>query len=256
MQKSNMWLATALINTRVRNAVGENLGKIEDFAIEPESGSIQYAILSFDGVLEMDKKLFPIPWRSLSTSPSGDYILLDIDRERLRRSPGFERNAWQNLADPDWRRDIDRYYALERPVLSERRVIIEPSTVPARRGMSVVGAVLLVCLFLALAWGAFLVTTRGWDQARQDIKSSFQGAAYAAKETSRDAALTTKVKAALALSKRIPANKIDVDSEGDVVTLRGDVPSDEIRDLAQSIAQDVPGVSEVHNHLFAVTRSQ
>src|SRR5262245_18498004 len=102
----------------------------------------------------------------------------------------------------------------------------------------------------------FLVATRGWDQARQDIRSSFQSAAYAAKETSRDAALTSKVKAAFALSKRIPSDKIDVDSQGDVVTLRGEVPSHAVRDLAESVARDVPGVSEVHNHLYAVSRSQ
>jgi osmotically-inducible protein OsmY len=102
----------------------------------------------------------------------------------------------------------------------------------------------------------FLVSTRGWDQARQDMKSSFESAAYAAKETSRDAALTSKVKTAFALSKRIPSDRINVDSEGDVVTLRGEVPSEEIRQLAEMIARDVPGVSEVHNHLFAISSSR
>jgi len=60
------------------------------------------------------------------------------------------------------------------------------------------------------------------------------------------------VKTALALSKRIPSDKINVDSERDVVTLRGEVPSDEIKDLAETRARDVPGVSEVHNQLYVV----
>jgi len=64
------------------------------------------------------------------------------------------------------------------------------------------------------------------------------------------------VKTALALSKRIPADTISVESEGDVVTLRGEVPSDQVRDLAESIARDVPGVQMVHNHIFAVSRTQ
>jgi len=88
------------------------------------------------------------------------------------------------------------------------------------------------------------------------MKSSFQSAAFAAKETSRDAALTSKVKTALALSKRIPSDRINVDSDGNVVTLRGEVPSQEIRDLAEQISKDVPGVAEVHNHLYAVSGSQ
>jgi hyperosmotically inducible protein len=88
------------------------------------------------------------------------------------------------------------------------------------------------------------------------MKGSFQRAVYAAKETSEGAALTGKVKTALSLSKRIPSDKINVDSEDDIVTLRGEVPSDEVRELAESIARDVPGVSDVHNHLYAVSRSQ
>jgi osmotically-inducible protein OsmY len=122
--------------------------------------------------------------------------------------------------------------------------------------MSVLAGIALVCLVLGLAWTTFLVSTRGWDQAKEDLKSSLQGAAYAAKETSQDAALTTKVKTALALSKRIPAGQISVDSEGDVVTLRGEVPSEQVRELAEAIARDVPGVREVHNHLFALSRTQ
>jgi sporulation protein YlmC with PRC-barrel domain len=250
MQTSNVWLASALVNAPVRNTAGEDLGKIEDVVIDPQTGA-QYAILSFGGVLGMNKKLFPIPWSSLSPSRTGDYVLLDIPKDTLRRAPGFERDAWPNMVDPAWRRRIDDYYGTGRRVVGSRPVLVERRR-PAGRALSVIGGILLVCLVLALAWVAYLVSTRGWDQAREDIKSSLQGVAYAAKETSHDAALTSKVKTAFALSKQISSNKIDVDSERDVVTLRGEVPSDEIRELAETRARDVPGVSEVHNHLYVV----
>ena len=126
----------------------------------------------------------------------------------------------------------------------------------SNRGISLLGVIALIALLLVLGWMTYLVSTRGWDNARNDVQTSFRSVAHAAKETSQTAALTTKVKTALSLSKRIPADKINVDSEGDVVTLRGEVPSDEIRQLAESIARDVPGVSEVHNHLFAISPTQ
>jgi sporulation protein YlmC with PRC-barrel domain len=256
MQYSNVWLATTLLHDRVRNSAGEDLGKVEDIAIDPASGAIQYAILSFGGVLGMGDKLFPIPWSAIRMSPSGDHLLVDIDKETLRRAPSFERDVWPNLSDPTWRSRMDDHYGRrahrvvdDRRVYDDRRDYVDRR--PARRGVSVAGTILLICLVLALGWLTYLVSTRGWDQAKQDVKSTLQGAAYAAKETSQDAALTTKVKTALSLSKRIPSDKINVDSQNGVVTLRGEVPSAEVAKAAEDTVRDVPGVTDVHNHLFA-----
>ena len=108
--------------------------------------------------------------------------------------------------------------------------------------MSLGAGIGLVSLILALGWMAFLVSTRGWEQTKHDVKGSMQSAVYAAKETTHDAALTTKVKTALALSKRVESKSINVDSLGDVVTLRGEVPSAEASQAAESITRDVQGV--------------
>jgi sporulation protein YlmC with PRC-barrel domain len=253
MQRSNLWPASAVLDKRVHNAAGENLGKIEDIVIDPITGNIEYAILSFGGLLGMGDRLYPVPWSSLNPGPSGDFVVFDADEDRLRRAPAFERDRWPDLRDPIWRRNIDDYYGGPRTVTT-RPVYVERPV--ARPGTPILSALLLLVLILGLAWLTYLVATRGWDQAREDIKGSFQRIVYAAKETSTDAALTTKVKTALALSKRIPADRISVESDRDIVTLRGDVPSNEVRRLAESIAGDVPGVSEVRNHLFVINRSE
>jgi sporulation protein YlmC with PRC-barrel domain len=253
MQRSNVWLASAVLDAPVRNSAGEDLGKIEDVVIDPETGNLKYAILSFGGVLGINKKVFPIPWSSFSTSRTRDYVLLNMNEDTLRRAPGIERSAWPDMTDPAWSRSIDDYYGIDRRVVANRPMVVERRRAPARRAFSALAGILLVCLVLALAWMAYLVSTRGWEQARQDIKTSLQSVAYAAKETSEGAVLTSKVKTALTLSKRIPSDKINVDSERDVVTLRGEVPSDEIKDLAETRARDVPGVSQVHNDLYVVT---
>ena len=126
----------------------------------------------------------------------------------------------------------------------------------SQRGISFVGTLALIVLILVLGWTAYQVSTRGWEQTKQDVRSAFQGAAYAAKETSQDAALTAKVKTALALSRRVPSSKIDVDTMSGVVTLRGDVSSEDARTQAESIAKEVPGVQEVQNHLFVASPSR
>ena len=116
--------------------------------------------------------------------------------------------------------------------------------------MPVLASILIICLVAVVIWAGYLISTRGWDQAKQDMMSTVQRAAYAAKETSGDAALTTKVKTALSLSKRIPAGDINVDSDGGIVTLRGEVRSAQVREVAEAIARDVTGVQDVHNHIF------
>jgi sporulation protein YlmC with PRC-barrel domain len=262
MHKSDVWPASTLLNEPVHNTAGENIGRIEDVVIDPDTGRVAYAVLSFGGVFGAGSKLYAIPWSSLQISPSRDHLLLDIDRTVLERAPAFDRQTWPNMADPAWRSNIDNYYGYSRPVVHERPigprrdVYVEHREIRSRRGMPVLTGILIALLVFALAWMTFLVSTRGWDQAKQDIKGSLQGAAYAAKETTRDAALTTRVKTALSLSKRIPSDKINVDSDGDVVTLRGEVPSNQIRELAESIVRDVPGVGDVHNHLFAVAENR
>jgi sporulation protein YlmC with PRC-barrel domain len=224
MQKPDMWLASGLLGSRLRNGAGETLGKIEDLVIDPSTGKILHAVVSYGGFLGIGNKLVSIPWSTPVMSPSRNYVVLDSKKEVIEHSPAFEHVG---------------------------RTVREP-----KKPMSVLAAVALVLLLIGVLWTTFLVSTRGWEQARSDISSSFQNAAYAMKETSIDATLTAKVKTALSLSKRIPADQINVDSDNDVVTLRGEVPSEEIRRLAESVTRDTPGVADVHNHLYVIGRSQ
>jgi len=69
------------------------------------------------------------------------------------------------------------------------------------------------------------------------------------KDTSQDAATTSKVKTALLLSKNVSAFDITTTTSQGVVSLSGEVPSEETRRLAGAIAQDTSGVSQVQNNL-------
>ncbi|MBK9315541.1 MAG: BON domain-containing protein [Acidobacteria bacterium] len=66
---------------------------------------------------------------------------------------------------------------------------------------------------------------------------------------SDDKAVTDKVKSAFALSKRLSVYTIDVTTSGGVVTLTGQVPTEIDKDLAASVARDVPEVQNVENQL-------
>lgn len=64
-----------------------------------------------------------------------------------------------------------------------------------------------------------------------------------------DAGITGQVKAAFALSKRISAYEIGVETKDGVVTLTGQAPSEIDRELAGAVAKDTTGVKQVDNQI-------
>ena len=70
-----------------------------------------------------------------------------------------------------------------------------------------------------------------------------------AQQQLRDAALTGAVKTALSLHKSLEAYPLGVTTEDTVVTLRGELPSAELKDAALRTAAAVPEVRQVVDHL-------
>ena len=69
------------------------------------------------------------------------------------------------------------------------------------------------------------------------------------RQDTRNAALTAKVKSALAADVGLKTLKIDVDSMGNTVTLKGSVDSADTRRRAEEVARKVDGVATVRNEL-------
>ena len=110
---SNVLSADGLHADAVVNSAGEKLGKIEDFMLDAGSGRIRYAVLSFGGVLGIGNKLFAVPPEALAFDAANQCMTLDIDRERLEKAPGFDRDNWPDFADPTLASQIYGYYGLK-----------------------------------------------------------------------------------------------------------------------------------------------
>jgi osmotically-inducible protein OsmY len=103
-------------------------------------------------------------------------------------------------------------------------------------------------LGLLISLPVFAETDRlSMEQAKEQAKQT--GAET--KRATKNAALTGKVKSALAADVGLKTVKIDVDSEDGVVTLKGRVDSEDTRRRAEATAKKVSGVSEVRNQLHA-----
>lgn len=94
--------ADTLEGCTVVNAAGEDLGDIQDIMIDVRTGRVAYAVLSYGGVLGIGNKLFAIPWDALTLDAERRCFMLDIERERLDRSPGFDKSHWPSMPGPGW----------------------------------------------------------------------------------------------------------------------------------------------------------
>ncbi len=105
--------ASSLIGDSVVNSKGEDLGTIEEIMIHIESGRVAYAVLSFGGFLGLGDKLFAIPWEALALDEDNKQFILDVDKEKLEKAPGFNKDRWPDMADPMFGSAIYGYYGYE-----------------------------------------------------------------------------------------------------------------------------------------------
>ena len=99
---------------------------------------------------------------------------------------------------------------------------------------------MLLLVVVLLAAGYFLMTKN----------ASVLNAFHFVKDSTQDAATTSSVRTALLLSKHVSPYKIKVETIQGVVTLDGQVPSEQIKAVAGAIVQDTSGVKELHNNLI------
>lgn len=103
--------ASTIAGDEVCNMQEEKLGKIEDIMLDMAEGRIRYAVLSSGGFLGMGDRLFAVPWKALKQDKENKRFMLDIDAERLKNAPGFDKDDWPNMADATWNSTVESYYA-------------------------------------------------------------------------------------------------------------------------------------------------
>jgi len=131
-ERADIYRASKLIGADVENPQGEKLGDIKDVVFDPETGRIRYAVLAFGGFLGLGEKYFAVPWTALTSKAGekGDFIL-NIDREKLKNAPGFDKNNWPNMADRSWAKQIYAYYGVK--PYWEQEVSLRESTAGTQR---------------------------------------------------------------------------------------------------------------------------
>ena len=102
--------ADTLVGNDVYNAKGEDIGDIKEIMLDMRSGKVSYAVLSFTAFLSMGEKLFAVPWNALTLDTKHKRFTLNVEKDRLKDAPGFDKSHWPNMADQTWQKEIRTYY--------------------------------------------------------------------------------------------------------------------------------------------------
>ena len=102
--------STSIQSTTVVNPQGTTLGDLKDLMVNPQTGTVEYAVLDFGGFLGLGDKLFAVPLQAFTVDRSNEQFVLDVTKERLENAPGFDKNDWPSTADATFTEGVYDYY--------------------------------------------------------------------------------------------------------------------------------------------------
>ncbi len=99
-----------VVDKEVKNSAQEDLGTIKEVMLDKVSGKVAYVVLESGTFLGMGGKLFAIPWNSISYDKSDECFILNVDKDRLKDAPGFDKDNWPDMADRTWGQSVSNFY--------------------------------------------------------------------------------------------------------------------------------------------------
>jgi hyperosmotically inducible protein len=147
MQRSNRLndaaKASDLIGMTVKNYQDEKLGKVEDLAVDVESGRVVQVILSTGGLLGIGDTLTAAPPGAFHRDVTNKVLHLDADRTKLKDAPRFEMSRWADYSDSNHLGEVYSYYGQEAALGfiqpgdavqdDQRNTVGSPSTISTRK---------------------------------------------------------------------------------------------------------------------------
>jgi len=102
--------ANDIIGKNVENRQNQSLGKIEDVVYELRSGRVRYGVLAEGGVLGLGSKYVAIPLNAFGFSNDNSKLVLNADKDRLAKAPGFDKNNWPSTATRQFDQQVTNYW--------------------------------------------------------------------------------------------------------------------------------------------------
>ena len=103
-KKASAVSAQKLIGTDIVDAQGKDMGEIKDVVLNLDTSRVHAAVLEFGGFLGVGEKQYAFPIGELRSAREGDKLMLNINKERLEKDKGFDKDKWPEMSDDYWGR--------------------------------------------------------------------------------------------------------------------------------------------------------
>ena len=105
--------ASDLIGMTVKNYQDEKLGKVEDLAVDVESGRVLQVIVSVGGFIGIGDTLTAVPPSAFHHDAAQKVLHLEANKEKLKNAPKFEMSKWADCSDSNHLAHVYSYYGQE-----------------------------------------------------------------------------------------------------------------------------------------------
>ena len=102
--------ASDLMGMTVQNYQNEKLAKVQDLAVDVESGRIVQVILASGGFLGLGEVLTAVPPGSLYADLTNRVLHLNSDPEKFKNAPRFEMSKWAESSSTNQLMEVYRYH--------------------------------------------------------------------------------------------------------------------------------------------------
>jgi sporulation protein YlmC with PRC-barrel domain len=91
--------ASKLIGADLKSSQNETIGEIHDLIVDTDTGNIKHVVVSAGGVLGIGDKLVLVPASQFRSATEGTHLTLQMDKERLKRSPEFKADQYMTFME-------------------------------------------------------------------------------------------------------------------------------------------------------------
>jgi len=238
-QLASIGKGSKIIGMEVKNYQNEKLGKVDDLAIDLQSGRIVQVVLSVGGFLGIGDTLVAVPPGALHYDAATKVVHLDADKEKLKAAPRFESEKWDEYSQSDNVNKVYSYYGQQPyslvPAGNNQTLNADRTRVPNRNVNYGTNAVANV--------NNSALNAR--DRNDQTVTPGDQGSSAPDFDTTR------QIRREITSSKdmSVSARNVKIMTVNGRVTLRGPVQTEQEKQLIGDIASKIAQPANVDNQL-------